>query len=169
MRKTTQIIFLISLIFGFSLPFHAQSTNEGLDQKELTKQFIGNWVADWANGTITRWNVTPLGNGYETSLYWEIDGQSTRTDKGVIGFSGDGLITMVYIWSQDGIITSDYGKFVTRNVLTVDRYDSLHGKSGAKFEFEFINPEKMKMVWTRWGQEGSPDDAEVTELIWTKE
>ena len=168
MKKPICILLCLSLLFGFSLKLSAQSAEEELNQKELTKQFIGKWVTDWEEGTVTTWEVNPVGNGYEVSINWKNEGQVSRTDKGVIGFTSDGLVAMVYVWSSDGSVTCDYGKFVSKNEISVERYDSLHGKVRAIFDFAFISPEKMEMVWKRWGPEESPEDAEVLERTWTK-
>ncbi len=168
MKKPICILLCLSLLFGFSLILSSQSAEEELNQKELTKQFIGKWVAEWADGTVTIWEVNPVGNGYEVSIDWKNEGQLSRTDKGVIGFTSDGLVAMVYMWSSEGNVTCDYGKFVSKNEISVERYDSLHGNVRSIADFVFISPENMKMVWKQWGPEESPEDAEVTELTWTK-
>ena len=168
MRKSINIILFLILILGFSLTLSAQAIDEELDQKELTKQFIGKWVTDGFEGTVTNYNVNPLGNGYEVTIIWENEGQPTRTDKGIIGFTYDGLVNMTYMWSPEGNISCDYGKFVSKNKIIVERYATLNGKALASFDFEFISPEKMKMIWKSWGTEGTPEDAEVSEIIWTK-
>ena len=168
MKKPICILLCLSLLFGFSLKLSSQSTEEELDQKELTKQFIGKWVTDWEEGAVTTWEVKPLGSGYEVTIKWKNEGQLTRTDKGVIGFTSDGLVAMAYMWAYSGIVSCDYGKFVSKNEISVERYDSLHGKVSSIFDFVFVSPEKMKMVWKQWGPEESPEDAEVTELTWTK-
>jgi hypothetical protein len=168
MRKSFKVFLGLLLFLGISLTLSAQSNEAELDQKELTKQFIGKWVTDWEEGTVTIWEVNPVGNGYDVSINWKNEGQLSSTDKGVIGFTSDGLVAMVYVWSSDGLVTCDYGKFVSKNEISVERYDSLHGNVTSIFDFEFISTKKMKMVWKRWGPEESPEDAEVIEFTWTK-
>ena len=168
MRKSISILLCLSLLFGLSLNLNSQSAEEELDQKELTKQFIGNWVSDWGNETVTSWEINPVGNGYECSIYWEKEGQLTLTDKGIMGFTSDGLVIAAYVWSNEGLLTCDYGKFESKNKITLERYNSLQGQVVSIFEFEFIDPEKMKMVWKRWGAEESREEAQVTEHIFTK-
>jgi hypothetical protein len=168
MRKSINIILFLTLILGCTLTLSAQAIDEELDQKELTKQFIGNWVTDDFEGTVVKWNVNPLGNGYEITIIWENEGQPTRTDKGIMGFTSDGLVNMTYMWSPEGNISCDYGKFVSKNKNIMERYATLNGKAVASFDFEFISPEKMKMIWKSWGTEGTPEDAEVFEATWTK-
>ena len=168
MKKPICILLGLSLLFGFSLKLSSQTAKEELNQKELTKQFIGKWISDWADETVTIWEINPVGNGYEVSIFWKNEGQLSHTDKGVIGFTSDGLVAMVYMWSLEGLVTCDYGKFVSKNEISVERYDSLHGKVSSIFDFVFVSPEKMKMVWKQWGPEESPEDAEVSEFTWTK-
>ena len=168
MKKPICILLCISLLFGFSLKLSAQSAEEELNQQELTKQFIGKWVTDWEEGTVTTWEVNPVGSGYEVSLLWKVEGQLSRTDKGVMGFTSDGLVAMLYMWAYNGIVSCDFGKFVSKNEISMERYDSPHGKVRSIFDFVFISPEKMKMVWKQWGPEESPEDAEVLERTWTK-
>jgi len=168
MRKSFKVLLSLLVFLGISLTLSAQSAEKELDQKELTKQFIGKWVTDWEEGAVTTWDVKPLGSGYEVTIKWKNEGQLTRTDKGVIGFTSDGLVAMAYMWAYSGIVSCDYGKFVSKNEISVERYDSLHGKVSSIFDFVFVSPEKMKMVWKQWGPEESPEDAEVTELTWTK-
>jgi hypothetical protein len=74
------------------LNLFSQSAEEELDQAELMKQFIGIWETDWEEGTVSIWEVNPVGKGYEVSLKWKNDGQLSRTDKGVYGFTSDGMI-----------------------------------------------------------------------------
>ena len=168
MKKPICILLGVSLLVGISFNLSAQSAEEELDQKELTKQFIGKWVTDWENGNVTTWEVIPVGTGYEISLKWNNQGQLIRTDKGVYGFTKDGLVAMLYMWAHTGIVSCDYGKFISKNEILMKRYDSIHGDVTATFKFEFINPEEMKMVWKRWGQDQSPEDAQITERTWTK-
>ena len=126
------------LAFSLSLNLSAQSTEEELDQIELSKQFIGKWVTDWDDGTVTTWEVYPVGKGYEVSLKWTNDGQLSRTDKGICGFTPDGMVAMLYMWAHTGIVTCDYGKFISKNEITMKRYNSIHGDVRAIFDFEFI-------------------------------
>ena len=168
MKNSISLLLYFLLLTCLSLNLNSQSAVEELDQKELTKQFIGNWVTNWENGTVTSWEVNPVGNGYEISLIWEREGQLTYTDKGIMGFTSDGLVIAAYVWSNEGLLTCDYGKFESKNKITLERYNSLHGQVVSIFEFEFIDPEKMKMVWKKWGAEESREEAQVTENIFTK-
>ena len=168
MRKSISLLLCFALLSCLSFNLYSQSVENELDQKELTKQFIGKWLTDWSDETVTIWEVNPVGNGYEVSITWKNEGRPDTTDKGLIGFTSDGLVAMLYMWSSDGTVSCDYGKFVSADKITVERYDSLHGKVRSIFNFEIINPAKIRMVWIRWGPEGSTEDAEVIEKTWTK-
>ncbi len=111
MIKSFKVLLSLLVFLGISLTLSAQSNEAELDQKELTKQFIGRWVTDWEEGTVTTWEVNPVGSGYEVSLLWKSEGQLSRTDKGVIGFTSDGLVAMAYMWAYNGIVSCDINTY----------------------------------------------------------
>lgn len=168
MKKSLKFLLSLLVFLGISLTLYAQSNEEELDQVELTKQFIGKWVTDWDEETVLTWEVIPVGRGYEVSLTWTNEDQLIRTDKGVYGFTPDGMIAMHYMWAHTGNVTCDYGKFISKNEISMKRYNTINGNVVSIFDFDFISPKKMKMVWKSWGPEGSPEDAEVIEKTWTK-
>jgi len=168
MRKSVGILFCFSLVFSLSLSLTAQSNHEELDQKELMKQFTGNWVTNFNEATVMKFHVKPAGDGYQLELVWERDGEPDHIDRGVMGLDSDNSICEAWLWSNDGSITCDYGNFTSETFMTSERHNSLNEQVHSIFEFEFIAPGKMKMVH-KWGVDGPPDEAGQSEFIWTKE
>jgi hypothetical protein len=169
MRKTVGILLCILLAFSLSSSLTAQSNQEELDQKELMKQFTGNWITSFPDGPVMKFHVKPLGDGYELELIWEREGELDHIDRGVMGLTSDNSVSEAWIWSNTGLVTCDYGKFTSENFFTSDRYDSLNGKVSNRYTFEFIEPGKMKMIHKHWNLDVSPEMAGQSEFIWTKE
>ncbi len=169
MRKLTGILFCLLLAFSLSLSLTAQSNKEGLDQKELTKQFIGNWITSFPDGPVMKFHVKPLGDGYELELIWENEGELDHIDRGVMGLTSDNSVSEAWIWSNTGLVTFDYGKFTSEKFFATDRYSSLNGKVSDRFTFEFIESGKMKMIHKHWNLDVSSEMAGQSEFIWIKE
>jgi hypothetical protein len=169
MRMTVTIFLCASILFSFSFKLSCQPTQNKLDQVELTKQFIGKWITQWSEETVVIWDVNSSGNGYESSINWKSEGNPIRTDPGIIGFSSDGVVTMAFRWSPDGLITCDYGKFESKKKMTTMRYDTRQGQAVMIFEYEFMSPERLKMVMKSKEADETWDQAEVSEFIFIKE
>lgn len=166
--KKIQIIIISGLLtICFSFCTIAQSSDKELDQFEMMKQFTGTWVAELEGGNTAVWEIIPLGKGYEQNLFWKSGEQTTRTDKGIIGFEGDG-VEMIFLWSRDGNISRDYGKFESEKRIIFERFNIEHTHVYATFDYSFISPEKLKMIWTSRGSEQSWDNARVSEWMWIK-
>jgi hypothetical protein len=169
MRESFSIILAIMLLVSLLVDLSAQSTMEELDQIELTKQFIGRWITQWSEKTVATWDVKPSGDGYDFTITQETEGRPIRTDHGIIGFSSDGVPTMAFMWSSWGLVTCDYGKFVSKNKMIVKRYDTREGEAVTFFEYEFINPGRLKMVMKGEEPGATWDRDEVREFIFEKE
>ena len=115
-----------------------------------------------------KFHVKPLGDGYELYLIWENEGEFDHIDRGVMGLTSDNSVSEAWIWTNTGLLTTDYGKFTSEKFFTSERHNSLIGKVNSIFEFEFIEPGKMKMVH-KFGLDGPPEEAGQSEFIWTKE
>jgi len=152
----------------FSLSVAAQSSEKSLDQTELMKQFTGTWMAELEEGGTLIWEIIPLGKGYEQNLFWKSDGETYRTDKGIIGFPGNGGVEMIFLWSRDGEVSRDYGEFESEKRIIFKRFNIEHTRVYSIFDYNFITSDKIKMIWKSRGDEESWDNAEVSEWIWTK-
>jgi hypothetical protein len=170
MRKSINLFLCFSIISCLSTNLYSQSAVNELDQVELMKQFIGEWVTQWSEETVVTWDISPSGDGYEFTISWESEGSPLRLDHGVIGFSSDGVPTMAFLWSSssEGLITCDYGKFESRNKMITNRYDKWKGEEVMIFEYEFLSPDKMKMVMKSKVPGETWDQADVSELIFEK-
>jgi hypothetical protein len=167
------------LIFSFfALPFialcicvtlHAQSSETELDQVELTKQFIGKWIAETGEDSTQIWEAIPYGNGYEVNVTWQAKGETYSTAKGLLGFASQNkLVNWYHLWPELGIVTEEVGKFVTDKNLVMERFNVDHTWSGARYEINFITPDKWNFTFERRGKKESWDDAVVTESVWTR-
>jgi hypothetical protein len=168
MRKSISIMLGIMLLAGISVALSAQSTLEELDQVELTKQFTGKWTTQWSENTTGTWEVKPSGDGYDFTITWKTEGSPILTDHGIIGFSEDGVPTMAFMWSSRGLVTCDYGKFVSKNKMLVERYYTRDGEAEMVFEYEFLNPGKLKMIMKGREPGATWDKDEVREFIFEK-
>lgn len=171
MKKIIFSFLSVTIIaFCYSPHLKSQSSEKDLNQEELTKQFIGTWVTDWDEGTISTWDIKPLENGYEFNILWKSEGKPYRTDKGIIGFSSDGVVTMAYVWAtMGGILTCHYGNFESKTKMISKAYDSRQGQVVTIYEYEFLSPEKMKMVVKMKEADETWDQAEASEFVFIKE
>ena len=169
MKKIIFSIFALPLIaLCCSMNLHAQSSETDLDQVELVKQFIGSWVGEWAEDTTIVWEVIPLGKGYEQIIYWKAKGETYRTDKGIIGLTLNGYVGMLFLWSPNGNLSRDYGKFESDKKITMERFNADHIHVFATFDYHLITADKIKMTVKMRGTKESWDDAVVWEIIWTR-
>ena len=169
MKKIITSFFALLLIaLCFSMNLQAQSSEQDLDQVELMKQFIGKWISETGEDSTAVWEIIPLGKGYEQNIYWKAKGETYRTDKGIIGFTRNGYVGMLFLWSPNGNLSRDYGKFESDKKITMERFNLKHTHVYSTFDFHFITMDKIKMIWKSRGTKESWDDAVVSEWMWTK-
>jgi hypothetical protein len=168
--KNIIISFLgLSLIaFCCSTSLHTQSSENDLDQVELMNQFIGAWVAEIGEDSTVVWEVIPLGKGYEQIISWKAKEETFRTDKGIIGFTPDGYIGMLFLWSGNANLSIDIGQFVSENNAIFERNLPNQTHIHSLFNFSFITPDKLMMKWQWRGSKKTWDEAIPAEWIWTR-
>ena len=148
MKKSITIFLCLSLVFSASLSLFAQSDDEELDQKELTKQFIGKWVAEAGKDSTWLWEITPSNKGYVHAFYLNVKGKTVETMPGIIGFADEYRNTTFLILYQDGFISRDIGGFVSDNKYIAERFYPQDMKTGlGTWECTFITPDKFTAIW----------------------
>ena len=170
MKKTIFSILILSFItLYFSVSVNAQSSEKDLDQVELMKQFIGKWICEIGEDTIQIWECIPYINGYDVNVYWQAKGETYSTVKGLLGFASQKkLLNWYHLWPESGIVSEDVGKFVSDKKLVMERFNVDHTWSGARFEINFITPDKWNFILEWRCNKESWDDAVVTESVWTR-
>ena len=170
MKKTILSILTLLLFIALCLQVNvnAQSSEKDLDQYELMKQFVGKWVAETGEDSTVVWEVIPLNNGYEQIISWKAKEETLRTDKGIIGFTPDGDIGMLFLWSGDANLSVDIGQFVSENNATFERYNLNRTHINSIFNYFINTPDKFVMNWKWRGTKTTWDDALVTEWTWTR-
>ncbi len=168
MKKSMTLCISGLMALCFSMSISAQSSQQELDQVELMKQFIGSWTAERGVDSTVVWEIIPLGKGYEQNLFWKSKGETYWTDKGVIGVTSKGGVELIFLWSGKGSVSRDYGKFESKKRIILERFNIEHTHVNSTFDYHFMAPDKLKMIWKRKGDEDSGDNAEVTEWIWAK-
>ena len=168
MKKIGSLLISGIIALCFSMSIHAQSSQQDLDQVELMKQFIGSWTVERGVDSTVVWEVIPFGKGYEQNIFWKSEGETYRTDKGVIGVTRKGGVELIFLWSGNGNVSRDYGKFESEKRIILERFNIEHTHVYSTFDYHFMTPDKLKMIWKSKGAEESWDNAEVTEWIWAK-
>ena len=170
MKKIIFPLFVLSLIIlCFSMSLHAQSSEQALDQVELTKKFIGTWSAEIGQDSTIIWEVIPIGKGYEQNNHYKAKGETYFSTKGLMGFQGRYQNVVIYHMYPAGMISRDVSKFVSDTKFEGDRYASRNPNHvSSKYEINFITPDKFKMTSKYRGDKESWDNAVVTEMIWTR-
>ena len=97
----------------FSLSTLAQSSQQDLDQKELTKKLIGKWTSESEGDTTTLWEVIPAGMGYIIKASVQAKGVTVLSMNGLMGFQAGEQNVVSYLMLPDGGILRDVFEFVS--------------------------------------------------------
>ena len=169
MKKIIFSFLALSLIaLCFSMNLQAQSSEQDLDQAELMKQFIGTWTTETGVDSTALWEVIPNNKGYEHNSYWQAKGETYRTAKGLMGFTWKKQTVINSILWPSGTLTRGKGKFVSDKKMKWERFNDEQNHVIAKFETNFITPDKWNMIFKWRGMKETWDDAVVTETIYTR-
>ena len=161
MKKSISTLLGLMLFLLFSINISAQSADEELDQVELMKQFIGTWKCEIGNDTILYQKVEPLGKGAHISWEWRGSGNVYNTAKSIMGFSDQGEIIMSHLW-QNGTMSSDIGRFVSKNKMMMERFPPGSIHANALWELTFTDTDH---TWVLYGR-----GSEITwDALWTNE
>ncbi len=164
MRKSINIILFLSLMIGFSVTLSAQSSEEELDQVELMKQFIGTWKAEVAEDTIVILKFVPIGGALGHTM--EVMAKDTifYTRPGIYGFSHDKKTVRFAGVDGDGIMSFDYGRFVTDKKYIAEVFqDNTKHPQGIE-EVIFISSESFTSHF-KWRGEKMTWDIEWTPTL----
>ena len=167
MKKISTLFMAGLLALCFSLSTAAQSSQQDLDQVELMKKFIGTWEAEWGEDTVI-WECTPLEMGYEHVIHKKTKEGTFHYLKAIGGFTSDYKTCIWYELRPNGTITRDFGKFVSDKKMQWERFDDFHKNVTMKIEFTFQTPDRFHEI-LRWkSNDGSWDEANVFELVYTR-
>ena len=169
MKKIIFSFLALSLIsLCFSMSIHAQSSQQDLDQVELMKYFTGTWQAEIGKDTTVIWELIPSDKGYKHAIYYQSKGEIYATDRGMIGFTWEYESIICDILRPDGMLHSFFGKFVSKNKLIWERFDTNHTIMLASIIFEFQSQDNFIEIikWKGWKENW--DEAEVTERSYTR-
>ena len=147
MKKTMNLILSVLISISFSLNLSSQSDQKNLDQVELVKQFIGNWVSEIGKDSTILVEVIPSGEGLYFQAEWKSNGKTYATARSIIGFNNTKeLLALSSVW-QNGTTTMDIGKFVTENKLVTERFfPDKPNHAVALSEIDFPSPETY--IWS---------------------
>jgi hypothetical protein len=147
---------------------NAQSSENDLDQVELIKQIEGTWIWEIGEDSTATVKFIPFEEGYEIVANFQARGETYSRGKGIVGFSGeDQIIVMYWLWSN-GRLIGDFGKFVTGTQINWERYTADHKHVLCKYETKFINPDKFVNTWRCRGMKDTWDGVEPVEQVLTR-
>lgn len=170
MKKIIFSLLVLSLIgLCFSTNLHAQSSEQDLDQRELTKQFIGLWTNEIEGDSTVLWEVIPEGMGYIIKARLQAKGETYMSVNGLMGFQARDQIFVEYLMLPNGGIIRDVAKFVSDTKAKYDRYRPQNPNHvSEKIEVNFITPDKYKVTYKKRGMKETWDDAVVTERTYIR-
>jgi len=143
MKKIILSILVLPLIVHCcSMSLNAQSSENDLDQVELMKQFIGTWTYETGEDSTYLWEVIPNNNGYEHNSYWQANGETYRTAKGLFGFTWEKQTVINSVLWPSGNLSIGKGKFVSDKKIKMERFNDEHNHVIGKFEITLITPDK---------------------------
>ncbi len=157
---------LIALCISVSL--QAQSSQGELDQVELMKQFIGTWKAELGEDTTVTWDVTPNGKGYKESLNYQAKGETYTTTEGIIGYTLENRNVTRYVLFPNGMMVRLRGGFDSDSKMYWELYTVYENKVIASLTFEFITPDKIKVIYMNKGYEETWDNANGFEFTYLR-
>ena len=123
MRKSFKVLLSLLVFLGISLTLSAQSTEEELDQVELLKQFIGTWKAEVAEDTVLILKFVPIGGALLHTMEVLAKDSIYYTRPGIYGFSHDKKTVRFAGVDRDGIMSFDYGRFVSDKKYIAEMYE----------------------------------------------
>jgi hypothetical protein len=170
MKKIIFSFLALSLIaLCFSINLNAQSSEKDLDQVELMKQIEGTWIQEIGGDSTVTVKFIQFEKGYEIVANFQAKGETYSSGKGIVGFSGeDQMIVMYWLWS-DGRLIGDFGKFVIDTQINWERYTGDHKHVLCKYETKFINPDKFINTWRCRGMKDTWDGVEPVEQVLIRE
>ena len=122
MKKTLNIILSLLIFVSFSLCVSSQSSQKGLDQVMLAKQFLGIWKTEVGNDIILIMEVVPSGEGLDMTIDYKSQGKTYATGCSVLGFTVKKESLVICNVYPSGNIVHDIGKFVTEKKLVMERF-----------------------------------------------
>ena len=169
MKKISPLFMsgLIALCFSFSA--FAQPPLQDLNQLELMKQFIGTWKTEIGEDSVLIWEVVLFGKAFEEIGYWQANGETYNTLKGLWGYSKTHKCIVHDFMFPGGKIIRDFGEFVSEKKMVGERYsDEKLGHANNSWEIHIISPDKFKGISKNRGAKYSWDDAKVTEYTYIR-
>ena len=165
MKKIILSIFALPLIaLCCSMSVNAQSSETDLNQVELMKQYIGTWKAEIVADTTAIVEIIPSEKGYVINVYYQAKGVTYNTGKGIIGFAKNNTLVNWYtLWSGGGV-SRDFGKFVSEDKITWERYNADHNHVTGIIEGSFKSADKLIHIWKWRGMKDTWDDVPVYEF-----
>ncbi len=162
MRNPILILTSLLLLSCVPVTISAQSAEEELDQVELMKQFAGTWEAEIAEDTILVVSLTPVGGAYEYKREIKTMGVTIHTSAGIYGFSSDKKSVIFAGIYGDGVMSFDYGRFVSAKKFVAEAYNDTWQHPVAIEENIIQSPESFttRSKWRgeemKWDVEWSP-------------
>lgn len=153
MSKSISQIVCIFLLYCFSTTLYAQSAEEELDQVKLMKQFIGTWEMPMGENSSYILKFVPVGNAMYLMEENKENGVTTLSSVGVWGVSPDrNTITSAAV-ENSGVISFDYGKFVSANKFLTERYRDDQKHPTWIHEIEILSSESFTIRAKRRGEQ----------------
>jgi len=168
MKKISRSLISGLIILCLSSGIYAQSSDQELNQAELIKQLIGKWKVDLKNDTVGYWEVIPSDKGYLINGKWQAIGETYSSVQGIMGFTWKNRqINMYGLWNN-GYISRDLGKFITKDKLVLERFNATHTNKSAIWELTIQSPDKLNSIWKVKGAAEDWSDATVAEWIFER-
>jgi len=124
-----------------------------LDQVELMKQFIGTWEMPLGENSSYILEFVPVGDAMYLKEEKKENGEVTLSSVGVWGVSPDkNTITSAAV-ENNGLISFDYGKFVSASKFLTERFRDDQKHPTWIHEFEILSPESFTVRAKRRGEQ----------------
>ena len=134
----------------------------------LRREEQGTWKAETATDTTVLLEFIPSEKGYLVNVYYQAKGETYVTGKGIVGFAKNKKLVNMYLLWPNGMVSRDFGKFVSENNITWERYNADHNHVVGIIEGTFKSSDKFIHNWKSRGMQETWDDANVTEAIFNR-
>jgi len=159
MRKSISLLICFSSLYCFTTNLCAQSDKEELDQVELMKQFIGTWELPLGENSSYILKFVPVGEAMYLIEEKKENGEATLSSVGVWGVSHDRNTIISAAVENNGLISFDYGRFVSASKFLTERYRDDQKHPTWMHEFEILSPDSFT-IRAKWRGEQMTWDAE---------
>ena len=93
------------------------------------------------------WEITPSNKAHAFTFYLKVKGKTVETMPGIFGFANEYKNINSFILYPNGFISRDIGRFVSDNLLIVERFYPEDETRWGTWECNFITPNKFTATW----------------------